>query len=934
MHRPRSNAFHNDHRAQGSYRPAQPPRGPADRFAHPPPPPSRGQPISVPQEGARHDSERHYPSSPQKGAPYIGYRDQGYRSYSRGGAWGGAGGARGGYGSGGNGFDVNPPPGRSQMRNDDYDPIAPSGASRLPSSNFDRSVRDNKNLFQQRKERDAERAARAAEERQREEKELQVQEELRKAKEKEERIRIDQVVARSKREEQEQIAERKRARSSVSSSKSSTPMTPKIINSVHLAFEKAKKHDKGKGQSSNPFNASGQTRGKDEHRRKDDDDEAIIVEPSKLGKKDKGKGKARERYEQTSDADASESTPSRHKRTSDSKSTGTLAKLRRGKGGFDDDAPSTSKQVIDLLGEDSPGKRPPNSPPTSPPRDASPSLEQLFAQQREEEVAEVDQLEQIDAAERRRREDEEGYFSDFHDDDEQRDKLFEKVRVAHKQRREDSPDPLLDNDFETVDPTTLCPFCDRPLPETPSSRLVSLKKYLLGRPHLEKRASVRNNLAKKLPIAETASFCRMHQDERTVIPEGRARGYPTEIAWNELPKRIDRELSGHLTSVILGQTASHYLESAKKEWDEKGRQMRNVASEFGSFHTEEPGYYGPRGFECMMTTLTTLFTATNPLLTPLRATPLSVQAYVRRVLVPECAVELIRHDLGPASGADVSREEAERVCAESRAYGKAVFGVLSAEDEAEFARAREREEREVKERAATKAKERAREEKELKDTRERKEREERKKEIGERAKREKAKVSVMEVEVSDEVDSEGPKTTTYRKPKALAKLQQPSVSKPTPTKKRRRDSSSDDDQSSRKKPSSKAKELLHILDSSSDDARPPLKSSKRRPDSSPRKPASKPPPPPQPKSKSKPAPIRDHTNHLSSSASQSELLANKLKLAAAVAAAASDDSDLDEIETNVRAKNQADRQAREQAKKKKKKKRRNQGAVESSEEDD
>ncbi|GAA5862236.1 hypothetical protein JCM1840_001688 [Sporobolomyces johnsonii] len=920
MHRPRSNAFHNDHRAQGPYRPTQPSRGPSDRFAHPPPPPSRGQPISVPQEGARHDSERHYPSSPQKGAPYIGYRDQGYRSYDRGGSWGNAGGARGGYGSGGNGFDVNPRPGRSQMRNDDYDPIAPSSASRLPSSNFDRSVRDNKNLFQLRRERDAEKAARAAEERQREEKELQVQEEVRKAKEKEERIRIDQVAARSKREEQEQIAERKRARSAVSSSKPSTPKTPKIINSVDLAFEKAKKHDdKGKGQSSNPFNASGRARSKDDHRRKDDDDEAIIVEPSKLGKKDKGKGKARERYEETSDADAS-------------KSTGTLAKLRRGKGGFDDDAPSPRLTTLPPACS-SPGKRPPNSPP----RAASPSLEQLFAQQREEEVAEVDQLEQIDAAERRRREDEEGYFSDFHDDGEQRDKLSEKVRVAHKQRREDTPDPLLENDFETVDPTTLCPFCDRPLPETPSSRLVSLKKYLLRRPHLEKRASVRNNLAKKLPIAETASFCRMHQDERTVIPEGRARGYPTEIAWNELPKRIDRELSGHLTSVILGQTASHYLESAKKEWDEKGRQMRNVASEFGSFHTEEPGYYGPRGFECMMTTLTTLFTATNPLLTPLRATPLSVQAYVRRVLVPECAVELIRHDLGgPSSGADVSREEAERVCAESRAYGKAVFGVLSAEDEAEFARAREREEREMKERAAEKAKARAREEKELKDARERKEREERKKEIGERAKREKAKVSVMEVEVSDEVDSEGPKTTTYRKPKALAKLQQSSASKPTSTKKRRRDSSSDDDQSSRKKPSSKAKELLHILDSSSsDDARPPSKSVKRRPDSSPRKPASKPPPPPPAKSKSKPAPIRDHTNHLSSSASQSKLLASKLKLAAAVAAAASDDSDFDEIETNVRAKNQADRQAREQAKKKKKKKkRRNQGAVDSSEEDD
>ncbi|GAA5920263.1 hypothetical protein JCM1841_003005 [Sporobolomyces salmonicolor] len=837
------------------------------------------------------------------------------------------------------------------MRNDDYDPIALSGPSRLPASDFDRSLRDNKSLFQRRKERDAEQAAKAAEGRQRKEKERHVLEEVRKVKDEDERVRIDQVAARSKREEQEQVAERKRARSSGSSLKSNMPMVPKVAGPIVLAVEKAKKSDdKGTGQNPNPFNTWGRIRSKSDHWKKDHDDAAIDIRSSKPGEKDKGKSKARERYEETSDADASEAPASRHKRTSDSKSTGTLAKFRRGKEGFDDDALSSGKQVIGLLGEDSPGKRPPSdhkkkrddkhrdgaaSPPTSPPRDASPSLEQLYAQQREEEIAEVDQLEeQIGTAERRSGEGDEGdegYFNDsqmLFDNGERRDKLLEKVRGAHEQRREDSPDPLLENDFETVDPTTLCPFCDQPLPETPSSRLVSLRKYLLARPHLEKRVSVRNNLAKKLPIAETASFCRMHKDERTVIPEGKARGYPTEIAWNELPKRIDRELSGHLTSVILGQTASDYLDCAKKEWDEKGRQMRNVASEFGSFHNEEPGYYGPRGFECMMTTLTTLFTATNPILTPLRVTPLSVQAYVRRVLVPECAVELIRRDLGPSSGSDISREEAERVCAESRAYGKAVFGVLSAEDEAEFAMAREREEREVKERTAEKAKERAREE--------------RKKTIGERVKGEAAKLSVMSVEASDEADSEGPKTTTtakaYRKPKALAQLEQePSSSKLASTKKRRRDPSSDGDSAPRKKPPSKAQERRHLPDSassspSSDDPRPPSPSAaKRRPGPSPRRPASAPPPPLKSK---KPALAHDHHTDLSASAPRSQLLAHTL--AAAVAAAANDDSDLEEIETNVRAKNHADRQAREQAGRKKKntKKKREKGAVGSASEGD
>lgn len=89
---------------------------------------------------------------------------------------------------------------------------------------------------------------------------------------------------------------------------------------------------------------------------------------------------------------------------------------------------------------------------------------------------------------------------------------------------------------EAIDPNTLCPFCSRPLPSTPSPRLAGLKSYLLDRPHIYPQATARNPKAMYLPAMETANFCRMHDREVIVIPEGVKRGWPQIIDWIALPK--------------------------------------------------------------------------------------------------------------------------------------------------------------------------------------------------------------------------------------------------------------------------------------------------------------------------------------------------------------------------------------------------------------
>lgn len=81
--------------------------------------------------------------------------------------------------------------------------------------------------------------------------------------------------------------------------------------------------------------------------------------------------------------------------------------------------------------------------------------------------------------------------------------------------------------------------------------------------------------------------------------------------------------------------------------------------------------YGPKGRKVICDAVTHLLTVTFPLLTSHRVEPLDVDFYVRRVLLPECAIQLIRDDLG--GSATVSRERAEQTVQDSRGYGKAMF---------------------------------------------------------------------------------------------------------------------------------------------------------------------------------------------------------------------------------------------------------------------
>lgn len=98
-----------------------------------------------------------------------------------------------------------------------------------------------------------------------------------------------------------------------------------------------------------------------------------------------------------------------------------------------------------------------------------------------------------------------------------------------------------------VDPTTLCPFCDDPLPENPSRKLCSQLAYFRETCESEQRWG--NSMGLTAPVNVFVGFCALHTAETKVIPQGLKYGWPQEIDFKAMATRVSR-LEGKLRAVI------------------------------------------------------------------------------------------------------------------------------------------------------------------------------------------------------------------------------------------------------------------------------------------------------------------------------------------------------------------------------------------------
>ncbi|EJF64057.1 hypothetical protein DICSQDRAFT_81010, partial [Dichomitus squalens LYAD-421 SS1] len=282
------------------------------------------------------------------------------------------------------------------------------------------------------------------------------------------------------------------------------------------------------------------------------------------------------------------------------------------------------------------------------------------------------------------------------------DRGIEEENAAYrKKRRGDSEKISLDVDWGSddemflnpaVDPKTLCPWCDEPLPSDPTPHLRALMAAAKHVSYPDDRLT--NPLGLRAPLAAFVGVCQRHRFERNWIPRARKRGWPTTIDWDALSGRISR-LRGHLQAIVDdvdGEFAAEasrtwrggsrrprkenefWMEVVKNVRQQGSRQTAGVRGQFLHFNKTQPGYYGELGYVIIHQTLCDLFPPAD--FHPDATLPLTPSDFISLVLVPEAAMRLIMEDLS------LPRDQAIETLRESVEYGVAMFPVDEGEGEA------------------------------------------------------------------------------------------------------------------------------------------------------------------------------------------------------------------------------------------------------------
>ncbi|KAI6139799.1 RTC4-like domain-containing protein [Pisolithus tinctorius] len=236
------------------------------------------------------------------------------------------------------------------------------------------------------------------------------------------------------------------------------------------------------------------------------------------------------------------------------------------------------------------------------------------------------------------------------------------------------------------DPSTLCPYCDEPLPPHPTPSFQSL----LSEAHKKSRADPRPRNPRGLtaPLAIYISVCQRHRFERHQLPIALERGWPQVINFKNLPMRVNR-MKPYLEAIIMDsydrdtdhdvaneidenddargpRSRSAFWKEVKREVKKQGsRTTVGVKGQFASFEKIQPGYYGEQGSVIIHQTLFNLFPPSS--FDSSLVEPLTPTEFIQRVLVPETAAHLIAQDLG------VDMDYAIMTLHESARYGVAMF---------------------------------------------------------------------------------------------------------------------------------------------------------------------------------------------------------------------------------------------------------------------
>ncbi|CAG8845894.1 43268_t:CDS:2, partial [Gigaspora margarita] len=161
-------------------------------------------------------------------------------------------------------------------------------------------------------------------------------------------------------------------------------------------------------------------------------------------------------------------------------------------------------------------------------------------------------------------------------------------------------------------------------------------------------------------------FCRLHDAEFHIIPDGQQKNYPLTIDFENLPSRV-KDMFPELLNIAVGKTKSLFRDLAIDAYNTLGIGAKKPTALMGRFLNFIPGYYGTKGMSVIQSTLSALITSNE--LTYEMTKPQSPDEYLNEVLVPEAAIRLIAQDR------QIGLDEAKKVMEDSVEFGMYVHDI-------------------------------------------------------------------------------------------------------------------------------------------------------------------------------------------------------------------------------------------------------------------
>ncbi|KAJ7075800.1 hypothetical protein B0H15DRAFT_791406, partial [Mycena belliarum] len=218
-----------------------------------------------------------------------------------------------------------------------------------------------------------------------------------------------------------------------------------------------------------------------------------------------------------------------------------------------------------------------------------------------------------------------------------------------------------------VDPSTLCPLCDKPFPRHPSQRLCQM----LHEVKLTSKSDPRpeNSMGLLLPTLQRAPFCARHQFERDEIPKARYANWKTEIDLKDIERRLETfqtRFDALVNDCAPGgaRELSLFWSKAMHSATESSLKSQGLAGNMATFKSGQVGYYGEQGLQVIDKVLRRIVAIPEG-----STNPLTEQQFIAFVLTPEAAVCLISADLNS------NRDDAVRTMYDSSTYGNQMFPV-------------------------------------------------------------------------------------------------------------------------------------------------------------------------------------------------------------------------------------------------------------------